>query len=616
MFSKELNPPKNTILLTIFLSALLSLSSNDIYSQELSDAFLEGLPENVKQTLTDKNKQGEEATIDKLFNSTTSLDKNKELLALIRNQLDGLEAEMNPEKFSDDELQRFGESFFSSYQSSFMPINMPNIGSDYVVDVGDIFFLQLNGKINDGLELEIQRDGSLILPDIGQIHVAGKSLRQVEADVTDLIKTTSLGVTHYLSLSKLRDVQIILLGGVFKPGIYTISGGSNILSAINAAGGISEKGSFRKIELRRSGKIIHTLDLYDIFVSGEFDSRLTLRSGDSLFIAPISLQIPVTGGVNNSALFEGVEGDSIADMIEYAGGFSDSFNGFKNVLLRRVDTNSTKLLEVPLEKINNVTISARDSILVPSFQNTFNSIMTVEINGAVKRPGKYYFLEGETLSSVIARAGGYKDTAYTFGGALFRKDAINLETIFDENAIEETINSAVDRLFSPDVQISSSTLEILLSELRAKKNTGRIVTNFDQDFLAENPDRDILLFDNDKIIIPELQKVVYLLGAFQNSSNLPYEPGFSAEDYVDLAGGIKKSSGNELLVIDPDGNTHIYSAKKGLAFARNSADIYPGSIIYAPRDLGELRGVRYVSTISPIISSLALSLASLNSINN
>ena len=126
---------------------------------------------------------------------------------------------------------------------------------------------------------------------------------------------------------------------------------------------------------------------------------------------------------------------------------------------------------------------------------------------------------------------------------------------------------------------------------------------------------DLVLADNDKIVIPELEKVVYLFGEFKNPINTTYSSGLSLKNYLRLAGGLKKTANKELIVIDPDGQAHVYSAGL-MGWSRGSIDIYPGSIIYAPREVGKIEGVMYAATLSPILSSLALSLASLNSINN
>jgi len=132
--------------------------------------------------------------------------------------------------------------------------------------------------------------------------------------------------------------------------------------------------------------------------------------------------------------------------------------------------------------------------------------------------------------------------------------------------------------------------------------------------LKSSPEKDIVLQHNDKIVIPPLQKVVYLFGDFRKPSNLIFNPAMTASEYIELAGGLKDSAYEELVIIDPDGKTHIYK-KKYVLFSPD-IEIYPGSIIYAPRNIGKLSGIRYASTISPILSSLAISLASLNSISD
>jgi len=106
-----------------------------------------------------------------------------------------------------------------------------------------------------------------------------------------------------------------------------------------------------------------------------------------------------------------------------------------------------------------------------------------------------------------------------------------------------------------------------------------------------------------------------MFGDFKQPSNQEFINGASVSDYINLAGGLKESAYKEVIVIDPDGKTHLHSLKRLGRFQEN-IDLYPGSIIYAPRDIGKISGLVYASAVSPIISSLALSIASLNSISN
>ena len=105
-----------------------------------------------------------------------------------------------------------------------------------------------------------------------------------------------------------------------------------------------------------------------------------------------------------------------------------------------------------------------------------------------------------------------------------------------------------------------------------------------------------------------------MFGDFKQPSNLEYTPSAMIEDYIALAGGLKDTAYKELIIIDPDGKTQIYTKARFLS--RGNVDIYPGSIIYAPRDIGRLNGLLYASTVAPIVSSFALSIAALESINN
>jgi protein involved in polysaccharide export with SLBB domain len=106
-----------------------------------------------------------------------------------------------------------------------------------------------------------------------------------------------------------------------------------------------------------------------------------------------------------------------------------------------------------------------------------------------------------------------------------------------------------------------------------------------------------------------------MFGDFRNPSNITYNPKMSLSEYIQSAGGPKESAYRQIVIIDPDGKTNIYNTSF-FAMLDSEVTIYPGSIIYAPRDIGKLSGVLYASTVAPILSSLAISLASLNSINN
>lgn len=603
---------------SIFLSFIL-ITSIPIFSQNLSplaEDFLEGLPPSIREEIEVQNQVEQEEDLEKLFRSDTSVEKNKVILRNLQEQLRALELRLTEDDDNDiGTMKRFGDSFFQSFQSSFMPVNVPNIGSNYIVDVGDVFKLTRSGQKNDTNELMVGRDGTLELPGSGKIQVAGRTLNQVEESVDSLIEATQIGTTHMLSLNKLRDAQIIIVGGVENPGIYTLSGGSNILGGLHVAGGISKSGSFRAIELRRDGNTIAKYDLYDLFISGQYDNENTLRSGDTIFVSQVNFQVPVVGGVHNAAIFELTDDETLKDLIDFAGGFNESFYGFNKVLVTRNLPQNRTIESIPVDALDSFKLRPRDSVMVPSYSYKSNDLYKVTIEGRVKRPGTYFVLPGETLSTLVNRAGGYERDAYEYGAALFRQEAINQEERYAQLNYSDTLNYIVSSLGKPGINISSDVLGLLAEEVRATNFLGRVITEFNISALKNQPELNIPLENNDRIVVPSLQKIVYMFGDFKNNLNASYKPEYTIKDYINLAGGLKDSAYNEIIVIDPDGKTQIYS-KNIFSIGRGDIDVYPGSIIYAPRNISKINGIQYAATISPIISSVALSLASLNSINN
>jgi len=550
-----------------------------------------------------------------LFNSQTSLEKTKILLKKMRLQLEAIEDRMAADDQEDKvELELFGNEFFRTLQTSFSPINMPNQDGSYLVDVGDRFSINVIGDTDVNLDADVNRDGSLVLQGFGKIYVAGLTLSEVETKLEKYFANKVLGSETIVSLKELRDIQVLIIGKVEMPGLYTLSGGSSVLAAISVAGGMLENGSFRRIELIRNGKILHDIDLYQFLAFGNHDlSNIKLRSGDTLRIPAANFHVPVTGGVNTNAIFEIVTGETIEDLINLAGGFSQDYYGYDYLSLYRSTLNGLDFLTIEDAQYSNYILLPRDSILVPSFENDLRKQKKVSVVGRVKNPGVYYINEGDKLSDVVRRSGGYLDDAYIYAAALFRNQAIDKQKMFSQKNYVDTVSHVISTIGKKDAFVDERILPILQEEIKATEFDGRVIATFDLDELARDPSKDLVLKDNDKIIVPALEKVVYLFGDFNNPTNIMFEPEFGPDDYINLAGGPKKSAESYVLIVNPDGTSASYSPS---LFKLNPPDIYPGSIIYAPRDVGRLDGIEFSATLAPILSSLAISLASLNSIND
>ena len=613
---------RNTVL-ELCLIFLLIFSHSQIFAQTsdskspFDESFQNGLTLDLLKELDENGKAKEDEELTTLFRSDTSIKKNKYLLKIIKGQLDLLDERFKILEGEDSEgLDRYGDFIFNSAQSSFMPINIPSMASEYIVDIGDTFDLMLTGLTKSDGELSVLRDGSLLIPNIGKVFVAGKTLGETELAVKEFINSTSIGSIAYLSLSRVRDIQILMMGGVYAPGIYTLSGGSSILAALNVAGGISPEGSYRKVDHRRAGKTINTIDLYDILIHGQNPFKGSLRSGDSIIVHPSSFLVPVSGGVSFEAIYEALPGESASDLISYAGDFSESFAGYESISIKRADLVSQEIIDISLEGLKDFKLKPRDVILVPSFLNHKESIPKVILEGWVERPGTYYITDGETLSQLIKRAGGFRENAYRYGGALFRQDAIENEKMYAQFNYAETVKYIISSIGKPGASSAGAVvMELLKEEIKSQSFTGRVIADFNLAKINTDPSLDVTLRDKDKIVIPPLDKVVYLFGEFRMATNAGYKPSYSLKDYIKQAGGFKESAYSEILIIDPDGQSHVYDHDRWLALS-SDIEIYPGSIIYAPRNIGKRGGIEFAASVSPVISSLALSLASLNSIND
>ncbi|MDB9996296.1 SLBB domain-containing protein [Gammaproteobacteria bacterium] len=593
-------------LLTTFICFFAILLSNSVISQDLNKAFLESLPKSIQEDFLSSD--GDEDLTDN-FNERpeTRIRKVESGIDDIKDQIQSLESQINREDSKDDVII-FGSNFFDSYQTSFAPVNQQNFSSDYVIDVGDVLLVQTFGTVKVNKKLTVSRDGSINIPNIGITFVAGLPYADAIKSIQAYAAQKFLGLEVFVNLELARDMSILLIGNAVQPGIYTLPGGSNILSLLHAAGGINEGGSYRSITHKRDNRIIQELDLYDVLINGNLLFKSPLRSGDSVIINSSRRLVSISGGINTPAIYELKDNEQLRDLINLAQGFAISASD--EIFI----TNSTgNMVKVPFNEIDLKELKHGDSIKIPLFSPITQTTFTVTLNGAVKKPGKYSFFEGATLHEIIARAGGYTDNAYPYGASLFRKKAAEIQ----QEAFDKTYTSLINFLASSarSAGVSASpNLQLILAELKAAKFQGRVSAEFSQRKVEKDPSLDTILSDGDDILVPFFSSDVYVTGDILNPGGRRYSSELKPIDYIEQSGGLGEfADDNRIIVIKPNGDADVIKAK--LFFSYSGSTIYPGSTIYVPREIGKLEGIAFTATLAPIVSSLALSLASLNSIN-
>jgi len=582
--------------------------------EELDADFLKSLPSDIRVDLLSEMNQNAQSVKDKKYNSfDTNLSKTQKQLKEIELKLQKIENNFADTSKQSSDLKRFGDHFFQSMQSSFSPTNQPSASSNYILDVGDILRVQIIGKVNSSSSLQVYKDGSISIPGIGKIYVAGLSIARVDDLIAAEANNTYIGSKIFTTLTSMRDINILITGNASMPGIYTLNGGSSVISALDSAGGIDLLGSYRNIHHYRNNKLIQVVDLYDIFYEGKLGESTSLRSGDSLIIKPAQSTIYLSGGVINEAVYEFKEGEYLSDIINFAGGFISSFNNI--IRIDRTTQDGVQSFEVPLKSITETQLSNFDNIMVQSYAPVRESIQSVKLTGEVMNPGDYNIKTGETLSQLINRAGGYTDNAQEYRGIFNRAEAYEVSKTSNQRNYSQMIKFIATSPAARDMIAAGETsLAFILQEYRNLEPSGRIIAEFDLSKIRNDPSLDITLVASDEIHIPKITQMVYITGELLSPGALPYKPEYNFKDYIEVTGGYSEFSDNQrVIVINPNGSARLVRNKLFNFESRDS--ILPGSVIYVPREIGKIEGLNYAAVLAPVFSSLALSVASLNAID-
>jgi len=556
-------------------------------AQEFNAAYLESLPESVRNDITVRmNEQKEsEKTTYRLSETDSGVKKTPN---------------------ADDNV--FGSQFFNSIQTSFMPISSPNLDDSYVLDFGDILRIQLLGQQDSIDSYQLERDGSINLPDIGKINLAGLSLGEASKLIKSKVNQTFIGTDAFISLENIRDVSVLLAGDVFNPGVYTLSGSSNMLHALNVAGGISEHGSYRSIKLIRDDKVIENLDIYDILINAKFASKNRLRSGDVIFVYPRSNVITLEGAFKRPFKYELLTDENLSDAIRYANGFTIDAD-INNMYLYRVSDGKIKSIQISnISQFNNFVSRDEDRIIIRK-----NSFRNVKVEGAVQRPGNYKMMEGQSVLDLIENAGGYTQNAFPEGGIYLNQQAKTVNEQALKKLHDDYIDGLIEILQKSNGELQIASLVSLSEEIKNIEANGRIIID-----LLNSPNQ-ILLQDGDSLLIPEKNNNIFIFGEVLNEGALLYKNGADLNYYLNAASGLRdQANSKQIFIMYPNGQTELFNNRKKI-FASKSQKIpiSPGSVIYVPRKVDNTVTSRITAqAYASVLGNIALALASINSIND
>jgi len=499
---------------------------------------------------------------------------------------------------------RFGLNVFDSESNDprAIPMDLP-AGADYVVGPGDGIEIDLWGGVSQRIFRVVDRQGRLSLPEVGPLLVAGRSLGDVQQAVQQTLRTEYRDVSADVSLSRLRSVRVYVVGEVNEPGAYDISSLSTPLNALFAAGGVKAGGSLRALKHYRGKQLIEEVDAYDLLLHGVRSDLHRLENGDTLLVPPVGPQVTVDGMVRRPAIYELHGENSLAEVLELAGGVLPAAT-LRHVEVQRIEAHEKRtMLTLDLSPTNGEAGEQRleafkvsDGDAVHIFPIAPYNESAIFLDGHVLRPGRYSYKDGMNFSDLI---GSYKDLlpepaahyaeiirlnapdfrpsveSFDLAAALNRPesapkihalDTVRIFSRFDFEAapsvwvggevrgpgkygtsgqvhLRDAIHLAGGT--SPDAALDTAQLFRTQAD-----GTLQIISVNLGEALAGNPTDNVLLQSRDRILVHRVASrvdppTVYIKGEVAKPGRYPLTANMSPQDLLRVAGGLKRSANND-----------------------------------------------------------------------
>lgn len=296
-------------------------------------------------------------------------------------------------------LPVYGASLFNSTPSTFAPMESP-VPTDYVVGPDDELRIRVWGQVNFNADVRVDRAGDVFLPQVGQLHVAGLHFDELRQHIHDAMGRVYRNFQLQVEMGQIRSIQIYLTGEARQPGVYTVSSLATLIDALFVTGGPSLQGTMRRIDLRRGGKVVTTLDLYDLLVNGDKSKDTKLLPGDVIYIPPVGTQTALIGSVRRPAIYELLPGDTIDRLLHDAGGVTALASDARASLERTVAHSGRAAMELRLDAAGLATpLENGDILQVLSLVTKFDK--TVTLRGNTANPGRFAWHDGMKLSDLI-----------------------------------------------------------------------------------------------------------------------------------------------------------------------------------------------------------------------
>ncbi len=341
----------------------------------------------------------------------------------------------------------FGSELFNNPTPIFEPNLRIPTPKNYILGPDDELIIDVFGYQEVNYHITVSPEGSINIPIIGIVPVTGITIEQATKRIKEkMIRSgyASLGSEQsqlQVSIGKIRSIRVTVIGDAKKPGSFNISSLSTLFNALYAAGGPTNKGSFRQIELIRNNKVITKLDAYDFLLHGDQTNNVRLTDQDVIRIPPAKVQISLLGQVRREGIYEVLPTENLQKIIDYSGGFTNEAYT-ASVQIKQVTEKERRIKDVLKKDFSIYSPLKGDSIVVNKILNRYDNRIT--ISGAVYRPGTYELEKGITLSKLIAKADGLKEDAFKDRGEIVRTNDTDLTKQIIPFNVQSLVSGKVD----------------------------------------------------------------------------------------------------------------------------------------------------------------------------
>tara|TARA_B100001057_G_scaffold394219_1_gene403350 strand:+ start:2515 stop:4317 length:1803 start_codon:yes stop_codon:yes gene_type:complete len=591
-----------------FLLVVTCLSTLNI-AEEISPeqlAMLEKLPPDQRSNIMEKMSSATTLAgeIEEAFEEVTSLVKKPELKLL-----------ENEDDYCSDCI--YGFNFFQFSPSTFAPADDTPVNSSYSIGPGDKLLVSFYGGNEKKYEVDVNREGKVVLPMIGPVNLTGMTYGEATTFLKEKVKAELIGTEINISIREVRSVGVYVLGEAYKPGKYVMSGLSSVTNALFISGGVNKQGSLRNIQIRRNDRVIANYDFYDFLLKGSLKSDITLQDGDIIFIPFIENSVILGGAFKRPHRYEFKKGETLKDVVELAGGFNAEVMSDARIELSSVDRTASKRLLSFLNIKKDAGKLIKDGDVINVSSTSGIKPQSITLLGEVVNPGEYSIQVGESILDIINRAGGYTEEAYFQGAVFLRDDVAKSQKEAFRRSADQLENTIVDVITNNTTNnISESTLvplSSLITKLRLEEPPGRMVVDLDTLKLRTDPIANFTVKNNDSLFIPKRPNFVSIVGEVLNATTVGFNPDLAVDEYIQLSGGLNDAADKDkIFVILPNGKSQLVQR----SLFGSKAYILPGSTIVISRDSRPFDAISLTRIITPILADLATSAAAIAAISD